>query len=83
MERRPLRTLFAPKASRILRILLEEPRRAWTLTGLAEKTGVSLGQIFKVKERLLDLELMSSTDEGVILSKPGIRPEFRGKRKMA
>ncbi|MFQ5890877.1 MAG: hypothetical protein ACE5JR_12625 [Gemmatimonadota bacterium] len=69
-ERRPLRSLFAPKAGRALRVLLEEPGRSWTLQALAERAKVSLGLAFKVKERLLDLEFVLEGDEGLTLVKP-------------
>lgn len=69
-ERRPLRSLYAPKAGRLLRALLEEPKRAWTLQALAEKAGVSLGLAFKVKQRLLDFEFIAEGDTGLALEKP-------------
>lgn len=37
-----LRRLFAPKSSRIIRVLLEQPGEGWTLTRLAEEVTVSL-----------------------------------------
>lgn len=69
-ERRPLRSLYAPKAGRLLRALLEEPRRPWTLQALAEEAGVSLGLAFKVKQRLLDFEFVAEGNEGLALEKP-------------
>jgi hypothetical protein len=69
-ERRPLRSLYAPKAGRLLRVLLEEPEKPSTLQALAEKAGVSLGLAFKVKQRLLDFEFAAQGNEGLVLSKP-------------
>ena len=69
-ERRPLRSLYAPKAGRLLRVLLEEPKRPSTLQALAEKAGVSLGLAFKVKQRLLDFEFVAEGNEGLVLAKP-------------
>lgn len=69
-ERRPLRSLYAPKAGRLLRALLEEPKRPSTLQALAEKSGVSLGLAFKVKQRLLDFEFVAEGNEGLVLAKP-------------
>ena len=69
-ERRPLRSLYAPKAGRLLRALLEEPKRTWTLQELAEKAEVSLGLAFKVKQRLLDFEFVAEGNEGLALEKP-------------
>ncbi len=69
-ERRPLRSLYAPKAGRLLRALLEEPKQPSTLQALAKKSGVSLGLAFKVKQRLLDFEFVVEGNEGLVLAKP-------------
>jgi len=69
-ERRPLRSLYAPKAGRLLRALLEEPKQPSTLQALAEKAEVSLGLAFKVKQRLLDFEFVAQGNEGLVLAKP-------------
>ncbi|MFI5341035.1 MAG: type IV toxin-antitoxin system AbiEi family antitoxin [Candidatus Methylomirabilales bacterium] len=70
VERRPLRTLFAPKASRILRILVTAPKRTYRLQELAKLAGVSLGLAFKVKERLLDLEYAREEKNGLRVNRP-------------
>jgi len=70
VERR-LRNLFAPVSSRIARAMLEEPHRVWTLTGLAEVTGASLGQVYKVTEKLAAEEFASKDSrKGVALIDP-------------
>ncbi|WP_423222238.1 type IV toxin-antitoxin system AbiEi family antitoxin [Candidatus Amarolinea aalborgensis] len=68
--KRDLRSLYSPKASRILRVLLDDPRRAWKLQALADEAGVSLGQTHKVKSLLLDREWLRSDTQGIALSKP-------------
>lgn len=68
--RRPLRSLYAPRAGRLLRALLEESKRPWTLQTLAVKSGVSLGLAFKVKQRLLDFEFVTEGSQGLVLAKP-------------
>jgi hypothetical protein len=70
VERRPLRTLFAPRASRVIRVLFEEPKRAWQVQELAKQAQVSLGLAFKVKERLLDLEYAREEEDGIHLARP-------------
>lgn len=70
IERRPLRTLFAPKASRVLRVLLEDVKRSWQVQAMARQARVSLGLAFKVKQRLLDLEYAREGDEGLRLLRP-------------
>jgi hypothetical protein len=69
-ERRPLRTLFSAKASRILRVLLADPKRGYQLQELAREVGVSIGLAFKVKQRLLDLEYVRAEKNGIRLHQP-------------
>ena len=52
---RPLRSLFAPRATRVVRVLLAEPSRAWRLEELAKAAAVSLGHSHNVVKRLEDL----------------------------
>lgn len=68
--KRDLRSLYSPKASRILRVLLDDPRRAWKLQALAAEAEVSLGQAHKVKSLLVDREWLRSDTEGIALGKP-------------
>ncbi len=68
--KRDLRSLYSPKASRILRVLLDNPRRAWKLQALADEAEVSLGQAHKVKSLLVDREWLRQDATGMVLSKP-------------
>jgi hypothetical protein len=52
---RPLRSLFAPRATRVIRALLAEPGRAWRLEELGRAAEVSLGHSHNVVKRLEDL----------------------------
>ena len=52
---RPLRSLFAPRATRVVRAVLAEPGRAWRLEELAKAAAVSLGHSHNVVKRLEDL----------------------------
>ena len=52
---RPLRSLFAPRATRVVRILLSEAGRTWRLEELAKAASVSLGHSHNVVKRLEDL----------------------------
>lgn len=70
VERRPLRTLFAPKAGRVLRVLLADPKHPWQVQAMARDAQVSLGLAFKVKQRLLDLEYAQEQEEGLRLIRP-------------
>lgn len=68
--KRPLKTLFAPKTERILRALLDDPNRSWKLQELADVAQVSLGQVAKVKKKLLDLEWVQAARGELRLARP-------------
>ena len=51
-----LKSLFKPKAERILRVLLCEPERRWLAMELAEVADVSIGQVSNVRKLLLERE---------------------------
>lgn len=69
-EKRDLRTLYSPKAERILRVLLCDPKKTWRVKGLAEEAEVSLGQVSNVKKLLEDREWLAGTEEGLRLGSP-------------
>jgi DNA-binding MarR family transcriptional regulator len=52
---RPLRSLFAPRASRVARVLLVDPQHAWRLEELAKAADVSLGHAHNVVKRMEEL----------------------------
>lgn len=66
-EKRGLRSLFSPKAARILRCLLREPGVIWRVKELESKTGVSLGQVSNVRKALLEREWAEARPDGLIL----------------
>src|SRR6266540_3798977 len=68
---RPLRSLFAPRATRVVRVLLSDPGRAWRLEELAKAAGVSLGHSHNVVKRLEELAwAVRDDDQRIRLSKP-------------
>lgn len=67
--RRDLVSLFSPKASRILRVLLNNPGKVWKTQSLADEARVSLGQVANVKKLLLDREWITRQD-GFMLTEP-------------
>src|SRR5947207_8653088 len=68
---RPLRSLFAPRATRVVRALLVEPGRAWRLEELAKAGEVSLGHSHNVVKRLEALAWVERDDsQRIRLSKP-------------
>jgi hypothetical protein len=68
---RPLRSLFAPRATRVVRVLLAEPARAWKLEELARAAEVSLGHSHNVIQRLEELAWVEHDDrQRIRLAKP-------------
>ncbi len=70
VEKRRLRSLFTPRSSRVLRVMLVNPRRSWQVQKLAQEANVSLGLTFKVKERLLELEYAREENKNILLNRP-------------
>lgn len=70
VQRRDLRSLYSPKAERVLRILLLEPKRPWKVQTLAQTAAVSIGQASNVKRLLEDREWIAREGEGLVLREP-------------
>lgn len=68
--KRDLRSLYSPKAERILRVLLTSPKQSWKTQELAQAAQVSLGQVANVKKLLADREWLKTDSPGMILSDP-------------
>ena len=69
-ERREFKSLFRPKAAQVLRILLQNPKRAWKVADLAAAANVSLGHVSNLRTALLDREWASILPEGMLLTAP-------------
>lgn len=69
-EKREMRSLFTPKAERVLRVLLTPPLRGWKVEELATASRVSLGQVSNVRKRLLDQEWAIVGAQGLWLKWP-------------
>ncbi len=65
---RDLRSLYSPKAERVLRVLLATGPRMWRTQALADAAQVSLGQVASVKKLLADREWIESGPTGFGLS---------------
>jgi hypothetical protein len=69
---RPLKSLFAPRATRVVRVLLVDPQHAWRLGELAKAAEVSLGHAHNVVKRLEELAWLERGEQQRIrLLKPG------------
>ncbi len=64
-------SLFTPVSSRIVRALLEQPRRRWQVAELAAVTSASLGQTSNVCRRLVDEAYAQWADRRLQVRQPG------------
>ncbi|OGK51638.1 hypothetical protein A2966_04920 [Candidatus Roizmanbacteria bacterium RIFCSPLOWO2_01_FULL_41_22] len=72
-KRSSLKNLFAPVSSRITRALLVEPQRIWLLNEISKEADVSLGQTYKVIERMIEEELVKrNKEEKLVLNTPSV-----------
>lgn len=69
-EKRLLRSLFGPKSTRVLRVLLSAPGKYWKFKELSKEARVSLGQVSNVKKLLLDREWIREGPLGLALVEP-------------
>ena len=63
-EERLLKSLYYPKAERVLRVLLNNPNKVWQTQTLSNQAKVSLGMSSKVKQRLDTLGWIKSEAKG-------------------
>jgi len=71
-ERREFRSLFAARAARVVRVLLQGPLRPWKVVELAETAQVSLGWVSAVRQQLLAREWAAEKPAGIQVTKPGL-----------
>ncbi len=69
-RKRDLRSLYSPKAERVLRPLFSSPIRSWKMQLLAKEAKVSLGQVANVKQLLLEREWIETGGDGFRLIAP-------------
>lgn len=69
--KREAKSIFFPKATRVIRVLLQGPLRAWKVKELAEVAEVSLGHVSAVRKKLLQQEWAVEDKDGLRISNPG------------
>lgn len=69
-EKKELQSLFARKASRVIRVLLSDARRGWKTKELAREAEVSLGHVSNVRQKLLATEWARDSSSGLELTDP-------------
>ncbi|MGD9488167.1 MAG: type IV toxin-antitoxin system AbiEi family antitoxin [Calditrichaceae bacterium] len=68
LENKVLKSIYYPKAERILRVLLNNPHSVWQTEKLAKEANVSLGLVSKVRQRLDAMEWIVNKSSGYKLS---------------
>ncbi len=59
---RKVSNIFEPKATRVLRALLTDPQRNWTIRGLAEEVRISVGYAHAVVSTLIEFGYVARTE---------------------
>ena len=68
--KRDLRSLYSPRAARVLRALLNDPKQHWKVEPLSQEAAVSIGQVANVKKLLKNREWIQEGDDGFRLTAP-------------
>jgi len=69
-EKRDMRYLYSAKGERMLRVLLNNPKKVWKLVDIARESNISLGWASKIKDMLKNSEWLSIVDKGFYCSNP-------------
>ena len=69
-EKKSLRSIFSPKASAILRIMMHNVDRPWRVADLADRSNASLGHVSHVRKALIEREWADVHDDGIMLADP-------------
>ena len=64
------KSVFSPKSSRILRVLLSAPSKRWFVDDLSREAGISIGLASRVKQALLSEEWIKEENKSFYLVKP-------------
>jgi hypothetical protein len=64
------RSVFSPKSSRVLRVLLSNPAKRWYVEDLSREAGISIGLTSRVKQSLLAMEWIREENKSFYSVKP-------------
>jgi len=64
------KSVFSPKSSRILRVLLSDPSKRWYVEDLSREAGISIGLTSRVKQTLISEEWVKEENKKFYLVKP-------------
>ncbi len=69
-ERKQMNSIFSTKSARVVRALLKDPYRLWTVSELADVAKISMGQASNVKAWLLEHEQITVQKKNISLTRP-------------
>lgn len=69
-DTRAAENLFAPKSSRVVRVLIEEPTRVWRVQDLARAASVSMGLASRLKHKLIEQAFVEESGDGLRVRRP-------------
>jgi len=67
---RRAKSVFSPKSSRILRVLLSDPSKGWYVEDLSKEAGISIGLTSRVKQALRSEEWIKEENKRFFLVNP-------------
>lgn len=70
-EKKTLKRLFSPVSSRVIRVMLENPKEIWTLKALSAEAKASLKQTYLVTNALDENGFIDKKRGAITLTKPG------------
>lgn len=70
-RRKAYKRLFSPVSSRVIRVMLENPRETWTLPRLSEESKASLSTAYHVTNLLAEKGYVSKDRGATALAEPG------------
>ena len=68
--KRSSKSLFSPKSSRVIRVLLSDVNRLWQVQEIAGEAKISIGLVSRLKQKLLEEELAVEQDRRVKVRSP-------------
>ena len=69
-DKRGLRSLYSPKAERVLRVLFGKPHHRWKVEEMAAEAEVSLGTVSNIRKLLAEQEWLDKDKQGFRLTDP-------------
>lgn len=63
-------SLYGMRGERILRTLLNDPKKPWKVVPLVEQLGVSAGTVSTIRKLLIDRDWAKETSDGILLTQP-------------